>query len=204
MTTLHELIPAWPERAPASAAELVFVENEELDELGLDADQRALVMGLRTQVRRAITQRGNSNPLSGAEAVARALDTNDLRLVGKRWLTLVLDRNRRRVFAQHNGEVRTVSHLSHLVPSVEDLPPLPPGGVYLLLYGGGPEVLDIDDARRRLVDLLSAAPVADVVFRRLERSRPPALFSTREGCGEQNRERVEFPNPDHLKEVALW
>lgn len=205
LQTLSELIPGWPETAPQTGAELIFCDNDELNELGLDEATMELIVGVRRHMRTATLARGGSSTLASISQVEKALISGDLELRSNRWMTMVLDRQRRRVFVQHDsGNSRTVRRISKWVPEASELPELPEGGTYLVLRGGGPDILDIDDVRHRLRALQQAVPVADIVFRRIRKGEAPTVWSMREGCGSAANERVEFPNPDHLKEVALW
>lgn len=203
-TTLQELF-GFPEGAPEDLAALQFLSDDALEHV-LSGDQLDLARALRTQTRRAAMAWGRSSQLDSAEAVERALADGDLTLISRRWVTLALDRNRRRSFVAFSADsARTVQKLSRRVPDAEDLPVLPDGdGVYLVLYGGGPDVLEIPDVRQRLVTLQASVPVADVLFRHLEPGPKSTLYSLRQGFGVHNRTRVEFPEPDLIEEVAQW
>lgn len=201
--TLADLIPGWPNGGPEDLAELQFVTDEQLN--GFSEESADLVRTLRTQVRRAALTWGRSAQLHSPEAIERCLGEGDLRLLSKRWLTLALDKNRRRSFTPFSADsARTVEKLSRFVPEASELPTLPPDGTYLVLYGGGPEVLQIPDVRERLIRLQEAVPVADVLFRLLETGPRSTLFSLRQGFGVHSRSRVEFPDPELVTQTARW
>lgn len=201
---LSELIPAWPDTAPQSLAELVFADNDVLDGIAVDEHVRELVLQLRGHVRAAARQRGQSAQLWGPEAVQAAFADGDLVLVNRRWLTLALDRHRRRTFVAYSSDsARTVSKVSRFVPDADDLPTLPEDGAYLVLWGGTPDVLEIEDVRVRLQDMQRRAPIVDVLFRKRDR-RESTLWSLRQGFGCRGFERIEFPNEQLMKEVRLW
>jgi len=202
-TKLADLIAGWPSDGPEDLAELQFLPDEAIAEIG-DAAQAELVRQIRTQVRRAAISWGRSTQLSSPEAVEKCLANGDLRLLTRQWVCLALDRNRRRTFRSFGADSsRTVEKITKWVPNSDKLPTLPENGVFLLLYGGGPEVLEIDDVRDRLCRLQQAVPVADVLFRRRD-ADGSTLFSLRQGFGVRNHERVEFPRPDLAELASLW
>lgn len=200
--TLQDLF-GWSPEAPSDLASLQFCNDEALEHVLAEGDFE-LARQLRTQTRRAALAWGRSAQLSSPEAIERALAEGDLSLISKRWLTLSLDQNRRRSFVAFSADSsRTVEKLSRKVPDAEQLPQLPSNGVYLVLYGGSPEVLEIPEVRERLIQLQADVPVADVLFRHLEAGPKSTLYSLRQGFGSHNRQLVDFPN-DFWKEVAQW
>lgn len=214
------LIPGWPERAPRDGVDLILLEDDALRALGLDGDELELVTSVRRHLRMAALSRGSSTQLSNANAVVAALDSGDLRTYSGRWLIIVLDKHRRRVFAPQRkdpGTSRAVVHVSKWVPDdTSKLPHLPEGGTYLVLWGGSVEVLAIDDVRDRLRRLAEAVPIADVVFRRRGNAlagsgsdgpveySAPTTWSLREGIGVCAGEPVPFPESTNHEEVNLW
>lgn len=205
LLTLQEVIAGWPETAPGDATELQFCDDAELQARGLEGEELEQVRQLRAQVRRAAMSWSRTTALGTPAQVEEALGRGDLRLLSKRWLTLALDEKRRRTFVPFSADSsRTVEKITRVVPEAEWLPKLPRGGVYLLLWGGGPDVLDIDDVRQRLTTLQNEVPVADVVLRKLESGPKSTLYSLRQGFGVCNRQRIEFPNKDHVAQAAMW
>ena len=214
LTPLGELIHGWPEEAPQDGIELIFADDEVLDEVGVTGEGRDLVTELRRHFRYAAAARGASAQLGNAEAVVSAMDNGDVRVWEGKWLTLVLDRHRRRVFTtQGRGaeNPRTVAQVTKYVPGVEKLPRLPEEGTYLVIFGGDPAVLHIDDVRQRLRLLARNVPVADVLVRRRGRrnqsgvpTSAPTTWSVREGVGVSGGERVEFDPQCRLDELRLW
>lgn len=215
-----ELIPGWPERAPRDGVDLILLEDDALRALGLDGDDFDLVVEVRRHLRMAALSRGSSTQLANANAVVDALDSGDLRVYQGRWLLIVLDKHRRRVFAPQRkdpGTSRAVVHVSKWVPDdYSKLPALPEGGTYLVLWGGSVEVLAIEDVRERLRRLAAACPIADVVFRQRGKTiagpgddapvqhSPPTTWSLREGIGVCAGRPVPFPESTHHEEVKLW
>lgn len=201
--TLHDLIPGWPADGPSDLSEVLFLTDEAISELG-DRRETESVRQLRTQVRRAALSWGRSAQLSSPEQVERCLTNGDLRLISRRWLTLALDRNRRRSFVAFSADsARTVEKLSKWVPDPDKLPTLPADGTYLILFGGSPDILEIDDVRERLRLLQKEVPVADVLFRHLEPGRS-TLYSLRQGFGVRNNNRLDFPDPSLAEDASLW
>jgi hypothetical protein len=201
---LSQLLPGWPDSAPQSLSDLVFAENEAIEATVDDGAVRDLVFQLRGHVRAAARQRGQSAQLASPSAIQEAFTNGDLVLVERKWLTLPLDRHRRRTFKPYSADSsRTVSKISRFVPDAADLPVLPEDGVYLMLWGGSPDVLEIDDVRQRLRAVQDAVPVCDVLFRQREK-RKSTLWSLRQGFGCCGNDVVEFPNNNLAKEVHLW
>jgi len=92
------------------------------------------------------------------------------------------------------------AHPQKRVPTAEVLTRTgfcPPGGVWLLVYGGSPAtVLAIDAVTEALEALLAAAPVADVVFWHRQRDAVPVCYSIGAGAGDRGGELVEFPTAE--------
>ena len=200
---LRDIVAGWPQQAPGDGSELMLCDNEELESRGLTGPDLELVKGLRAQFRRAAMSWSRSTMLGTAQQVEDALASGDLRLLSKRWVTLALDGKRRRTFVPFSGDsARTVEKITRIVPEADWLPALPENGIYLVLWGGSPDVLEIPDVRERLTKLTGQVPVADVLFRHLEKGPKSTLYSLREGFGVCNRQRIEFPTD--ISEVKLW
>jgi hypothetical protein len=199
---LRELIPGWPDTAPQDGPSLVMCADADLADLGLTPAQLEQVRALRSHLHSAAIARGQSKQLGSADAVYDALVNRDIRSTPGRWKTWVLDSARRRVFtATRADSSRTVERVTRFVPEPGELPTLPDGGTYLVLWGGDPDVLRFDDVRGRLRTLITTVPVADVLFHDTRRG---ALFSLRNRIGAAGRQPVEFPDPDLVKEVWSW
>ena len=206
-TSLSDLIPGWPSQVPAEGSELVLIDDHSLSSLDLTEEEMSLVKGLRKHLRQAAISKNLSVPLGNAIAVSSALETGDLKEFQGRWAIFPLDKYNRRVFVplrNQPGSSRTAVHLSKWFQDDYDkIPNLPEDGRYLVIYGGDPAVLDIQDCRERIKKFISEFPIADIVFR--TRSTATGKFSTvwsvREGFGVSQNERIDFPNKAHIKEI---
>ncbi len=209
LPTLSSLIPGYPNNAPQYGAELILVEDDELTEAGLSEADLELTSALRRHLRTAAVSRGLSAQLSNAQQVEEALLAGDLACMRKHWVSYPLDKNRRRSFQPFSANSsRTVRLRTSFVPTPEELDgktPLEPDGIYLIIWGGSPAALAIEDVRTRLVHLAGRVPVADVIFHQRAGSGYTAkTWSLRERTGSSENLVLPFPDEDLLKEVALW
>ena len=205
--TLQEMFANWPKEAPATANELQYTSTDYLSKLLVDDTHLLkIVLSLRTQIIQASQSWGNSLQLDSPQAVEQALTDGNLRLLTKRWLTLSLDKNKRRtVLAFSSDSARTVEKLSRVVPTAETLPACSPNGLYLLLYGGGPDILSKPATQTALIELVKSVPIGDILFRKLEKGPKSTLFSVRQGFGVSDRIKVEFPDPELIKRIkSVW
>lgn len=100
------------------------------------------------------------------------------------WVVWPLDAEKHHMFElTEHGSRRYLRQVSKLVPSRDELAPVPIGGGYLLLYMGPPEAaLEKEGARRALAELCRQVTVFDVLYRKY--SGPDRiLYSTRAGEG---------------------
>lgn len=198
--SLRELIPNYPAAAPRSLSELVQVEYDELKDLTGDDTQRQMLLGLRKQVIEAI-HAFERDPINCPEDLFEQLTSRRIGPLARRWLVVALDTGNCRIAVprRNGGGLRWLQEPYAKVPDAAQLTAamrLPRDGKYLLVYGGGPDVLGDGDVVDALVRLTGSAPVADVTFYQLRSDQPPALFSVRAGCGDRGGVRVEFPDPD--------
>jgi hypothetical protein len=196
--TLRELIAEWPESAPDTLTGLVAAGYDELKQLDVTDAQRELILGMRTQAIDAGHALERS-PINCADDLVRQLSSRRIRPMARAWLIIGLDANNERIAVPRRGG----GGLYWLQDAYRDLPDvdqlrsrlrLPRGGRYLIVYGGGPDVLDDPTVVERLETLAGDVPVIDVTFWHLRSGSAPALFSLRGGCGDRGGEREEFPN----------
>jgi hypothetical protein len=81
---------------------------------------------------------------------------------------------------------------------LQDALPLTEGGIYLVLYGGGPEIISESNNAEKLALLLAGSTVTDVLFWHLVTGQVPTLYSLRRGQGDCGGEPVAFPDPAAL------
>lgn len=133
-----------------------------------------------------------------------------------KWTAYALSENRQVIMTPHkNGGTTPLRKHTAIIPKVEDLPRLPRGSgrdtrqpAWLLIYGGGPEVLSKPGVARGLSTLQRRATVADVLFYQCDKDAgvTPTLWSVRAGKGTQETGApegrvVEFPDVDALNEA---
>ena len=198
---LSEIIPGWPEGAPDRGDELLECDPKTLGDLPKLLRSH---MTLALQSARSLTF---ASPLE----VKRRLELGHIMPKARKWDTLAMDANRHRIMvANRFGGFSQQRYVSLKVPSPETLQrkmALPEGGRYLILYGGGPNILSIRDKRgggvaQDLAELREAVPVADVVFWHMQSGGvPPTLFSLEAGIGDMAGEAIAFPDT-HFLDVA--
>ena len=207
LLALHDLVEGWPAAAPPSLEQLCDAPLHEilgeLRDTDVPQPEVDLVVQLRAQGMDLKQAADKLPPLSGPSAVLKALRNGWLKPRALRWMTYPLDERRRRVTTANSaGGARYVTHISNKVPSPDELPPVPTGGTYLLLFGGSPAVLEIPGVPQRLRKLTGTAPVSDVVFWHLTREHPDTLFSLKFAAADRGGSVAEFGiDPTVLKEA---
>lgn len=185
LTELQRLVPGMTPDDPTTGAALL---QADVDRLSEDARQlrRHIVDALQASERPAILH---------PKAALQVLRKGHLRPIRDRWNAYALDRDRRTVRRPHpDGGSRNVLAVSYKAPKPDELPPLPRGGAWLLIWHGGPDVLSIDGVPQRLAYLRQQLPVADVLFYRTD-DGTTELYSLAAGRGTRNGQAVEFPDP---------
>lgn len=192
LQTLQELLaPAWGPEQPKTLVDLVHVDYDTLDETARALRKQAMLL----------VHSFEREPLINARSAREALERHHLPCRRDRWNTIVLDEKRERVYDRVEGaRMRMRTATSERFPTMVKLnekAPLPEGGQYLIVYGGGVEALD-EDALAAYRKLKSMAPVADVLL--WENQGDTATFwSVRTGRGSRGSEHIEFPNQDNLR-----
>lgn len=193
-TTLQELFPGfWGDDQPKTLIELVNADYQNLSNTAQTL--RKLAVSLAHSFERA--------PVHTARTARELLEKHHLPVRAGYWTSVVLDEGRERVYIRKKGSGMRLSHmLSARMPSLTKLAeqaPLPPKGMYLLIYGGGPEALDADAlvAYRKLT---KDTAVADVLL--WDNQDDSATFwSLKAGKGSRGSEIINFP--DH-ETVRRW
>lgn len=191
---LSEIVAGYPEDDPQAGDELLAADFDGLSELAREL-RRHLVAAVHSYER---------HPLATAADVLRSLELGRLPTLARKWVAFVLDARRRACYVPvRGGGMRWLRFASKRVPDPEVLArhaPLPPGGTYLLAYGGGPAVLSLRDAQGvsvadDIAALRARLDVCDVVFWELAKGRAPAMFSLAAGSGERDGVPLDFPDP---------
>lgn len=190
--TLQTLFPTtWDEQRPSTLVELVNADYESLDQYGRDL--RALAMQLVFAFER--------KPVLTARNAMELLEAHHLTAPRGKWNVVALGPDRERMYERAKGTtLRLVHYLSSALPEPSVLAkkvPLPEGGTYLLIRGGGPDVLDDPKTLDAYLRLKNAHPIADVVL--WDDGADVATFwSVGAGVGQRGNAVIDFPAPGVL------
>lgn len=185
--TLHDLFPEnWDPAQPKTLVDLVQADYDELGDTARTL--RKLAMELVHSFERA--------PILTARNALELLEKHHLPVRTGRWIAVALDGRRERIYTAREGAgMRLLHAVSVKFPKADVLAekaPIPADGRYLLIYGGGPEVLTEENlaAYKRLTE---RTRIADVVL--WEQQEHSATFwSIRTGSGRRGSEIIEFPD----------
>lgn len=194
----------WPACAPQFEDILVHTDFDELrDSLaaeGCDAETLERVLDLRRGSLIA-AQSLERLTIASSEDARKLLEDRILRPEYRKWTTYALNAQRERLGKPtRSGGLAYVRVTTKRVPAPEYVAreaPLPPGGCYLVIYHGTPEILGVSTVAEELAHLQSL-PVADVLIWHRPPGAPPAAYSVGVGAGDRNGERVEFPDQSRL------
>jgi len=192
--TLHDLFPEnWESEQPKTLVDLVQADYDELDETAKTL--RKLAMELVHSFERA--------PILTARGALELLEKHHLPVRKGRWIAVALDGKRERIYTAREGTgmrlLHTVSVKFPRAATLEDKAPIPADGRYLLVYGGGPEVLTEEnlDAFKRLT---GRTRVADVILWE-QHEHSASFWSVKTGHGRRGSAIIEFP--DH-ETIGRW
>jgi hypothetical protein len=203
---LSERVTQYPVSAPQDEISLINTDVEAILALGLNDEQAEVVLEHRRAVLDAIRSY-ERRPITSAEVVLEMLSGKYrlLQPLAGRWLTYVLNDRRERKLVPHpsrDGDMTYQNVVTRKVPTATQLrtaAPVPRGGVYLMLWGGSPDILSKWTVADEIAALRREVPVADVLFWHLETGRPGALYSLVKGQGDRGGELVDFPDPEALE-----
>lgn len=190
---LSQLVPGYGDDGPQLGDELLAADPDTLTPVQREMRRH---MTLAVQSARELT-------FAGPQEVARRLELGHVVPNARKWVTLCIDERRRRIMVPSPyGGMQAQRLTTRKVPNGPRLLtelPLPDGGMYLLIYGGGPDILAVTDKHgggvaADIAALRSHAPIADVVFWHLQPGKPATLFSLAVGHGECEGRVVEFPD----------
>jgi hypothetical protein len=210
---LSALVPDWPATAPDNGVELRRTDYDALKEDliagGATPEQISTVMSMRKHLIMAALSSSEPAALS-VESAKMMIESNFLFPMAKKWVVYPLRRDRTRVITPRDGGgADALKVITRKVPTAAQLKqdaPLPEGGTYLIVYGGSPEIIGLSNKYGVRVDtdvatLLKSVPVADILFRLLEKGEPSALFSLRAGKGEKGGQSLDFPDRAVMKQL---
>jgi hypothetical protein len=201
--TLSQRVLGYPESAPQTLMGLVDATADFIKDLDEDPEAIEVALDLRRDVIHVITGHERT-ALTSPEVVLELLSTRVIRPLPNRWITYALDKERKRRLVANPTNPTEMSYariITRTPPRHQYLQsdlPLTEGGIYLVIFGSGPEVLSQDGTAEKVADLLSGAEVADVLFWKTDPKTAPTLFSLRRGQGDRSREAVPFPDPQAL------
>lgn len=191
-TTLQELFPtSWGEDQPKTLVDLV---NAKYDDLNLTAQSlRKMAINLAHSFER--------EPVHTARVARELLEKHHIPVRSGYWTALVLDENRERVYVRRKGSgMRLLHSISAHFPSADKLDeqaPLPLKGTYLLIYGGGLEILS-EENLRHYETLISRAEVVDVLL--WDNDDDAATFwSLQAGKGSRGSSLVDLPETNTVR-----
>jgi hypothetical protein len=193
--TLHDLLPNdWGTNQPARLSELLEADYKTLDKPA---------RGLRALVVEAI-HGFERTPCVNADACRQLLEKHHLPRVPGRWAVVALNERRDRMYQRSKGGgMRMMSLVRDNFPTPDSTAkgaPLPEGGVYLAVFGGGIDILSDDAAYERFVAFTDKHPVADVVFWD-DDGKTASFWSVAAEAGSAGSTELEFPT---TAPVARW
>jgi hypothetical protein len=188
---LHELVPGFSASDPSTGSALLQADVETLSDTAR-ALRRHVVDALNASERPAILH---------PQAAYDVLRKKHLAPIKNKWNAYQLDRDRRTVRVPHaSGGTRNVLTVTAKFPVADDLPALPEGGAWLVIWHGDVEVLSIPGVAHRIARLRAHLTVADVLFWSMEGSAP-TMFSLEAAKGIQSGRSAEFPDPDPVRDA---
>lgn len=170
-------LPFYPADGPDHLIALTELDDDTIVGMCSSEEQAALVLGLRDQAQDIIGSTAFKGELVDWVAFHRAFKSGQLRTVRRKWTVYHLDAHRRPILRKEADYTsKILLDINRWVPDPDELRPLPdPRGVYVLVWGGKPTILDNPrfsggsvppekDLRIRLEKVLSRPDVADVLF----------------------------------------
>lgn len=190
LAPLETMVPGWSSTDPSTGSGLLQADVESLSDVAREL-RRHLVDALNASERPAILH---------PQAAYDVLRKGHLRPIRERWNAYQLDRDRRTVRVPHpSGGTRNVLNVSRKAPEPDELPALPPGGAWLLIWHGSVDVLSIPGVSQRLARLRTATAVADVLF--FTDDGTTELFSLMAKKGSRGGKAADFPDTDALRDA---
>jgi hypothetical protein len=194
VVTLTDLFPEWEADQPQTLVDLL---NEDYENLNEKAKRlRKLAVNLVHSFER--------KPVLTAKAAMHLLEDHHLPARKGKWAAVCLSGTRERVYTKAaSGVMRQVSWISTEFPdkaTLDKRAPLPEGGTYLLIYGGGPSALNDEKSLAEYSALRKQFHIADVIL--WEESPDSATFwSVGAGAGLHGNQTMTFPDE---KIIERW
>lgn len=192
-STLATVFPdAWAHDMPSTLVDLMAADYDTLDERARAL--RALAVDLVHSFER--------EPVLTAEAALKLLERHHLPARKGKWTLIALSRDLERVYTKSaHGGMRLLHWTGTKLPSPEKLSasaPLPDGGGYLAIYGGGPDILNDEEARNAFAILAEELKVVDLVLWQVQEAQA-TFWSLRAGAGQSGTNAYTFPDPDNVR-----
>lgn len=197
LTPLTELIGTWPDDAPQTLPDLFQLPPEDIAKLDVEPHTKNLLTEMRRHAVEMYQVAGRPEPMSSPDVILKMLRRRHIRPLAGKWLCYALNANRDRILISRGhkkGDACWLTSVHSRFPYRSQLPKIPSEGAYLIVYGGGPDILSEDDVPPKINILLDEAPVADIVFWHLTRGHPPAMYSLRAGVGMADGKRADLPH----------
>jgi hypothetical protein len=185
--TLQDLLPSdWGAHQPKRVTELIEADFDSLD---------TAARGLRALVVEAIHGFERS-PVLTADACRQLLEKHHLPKVPGRWSIVALNERRDRVYQRtKGGGMRMLTMVRDHFPvpeSTAKYAPIPEGGAYLAIFGGGVDILLDDSAYERFKIFAESHPVSDVVLWD-DNGRTASFWSVAANVGSAGSTELDFP-----------
>lgn len=192
MTTLQELFKdMWADDQPANLVDLI---ESPYDTLNTNSKKlRDMAVKLVHLFER--------QPVVNARAAYELITSHHLPVRHNRWSTIVLTRERERVYLRtSSNSMRMLHSVTKELSNVQTLKTnvtLPDQGAYLFLYGGSVDVLS-DKNYAKLLKISETFPITDIVV--WESSPTSSTFwSIKAGCGQNGNTQLQFAEHVNLK-----
>lgn len=191
--TLSAVFPGnWSSDMPKNLVDLMTVDYETLDDRAKAL--RALAVDLVHSFER--------EPVLTAESALKLLERHHLPARPGKWAFVALSKDLERVYTRStHGGMRLRHWVGNALPSPERLAteaPLPKGGGYLVIYGGGPSILDDEGAQSAFAVLAEEFRMIDVTLWDVQASQA-TFWSVRANSGQSGTAIEPFPNPETIR-----
>lgn len=156
---------------------------------------------------RAWSKNAQGLALDSPSAVGQALREGHIVWRTDRWQTYAVDSYGGLLrTALPDGRTRMRVAITEQVPDADDLPEVPPGGKYVLVWSGSADRVGTSTGVAHRLRALTHTPgvfLADVMLYDPEHEGGPALWSLVAGEGEQAGKQIDLPEGEVLSAVVM-